>query len=112
VKTRNLAINTLEATHGIEIYVVAFGVCRSGTASINNATYTSAQCNASSSGGQIGASTPSSVSREDVADQRMLKCIASSTPGTNDHYFWVQEAEDLPQVFQEIANAIAFRLIE
>jgi Flp pilus assembly protein TadG len=94
-KTKTLA-DTLRA-QGIEIYVVAFGVC--GT--FNTSTATSAYC------GQIG-----NGDHDNTADQRLLKCMASSTPGTNDHYFRVPTASDLPAVFQEVARAIAFRLIE
>jgi hypothetical protein len=101
-KTRNIAIDTLESTYGVEIYVVAFGVCSS-----NSTTYTASQCRTTNNGGLIGSSQS-----DNTSDQRLLKCIASSTPGTNDHYFYVTQAQDLPQVFQDIANAIAFRLIE
>jgi Flp pilus assembly protein TadG len=94
-KTYQLA-QTLKQ-QGIEIYIVAFGVC--GNA--NNTTPSASYCN------NIGNSDP-----DTVADQRLLKCMASSTPGTNDHYFRVPTASDLPAVFQDIANAIAFRLIE
>ncbi|MEX0751035.1 MAG: hypothetical protein WD359_09530 [Dehalococcoidia bacterium] len=41
-----------------------------------------------------------------------MKCIASSTLNTNDHFYRVPTAEDLPAVFEDIAHAIAFRLIE
>jgi hypothetical protein len=95
IKTKQLA-DTLRAA-GIEIYVVAFGVC--GT--LNSSTPTSSYCSG------IGNSSP-----DTAADQRLLKCIASSTTGTNDHYFNVPSAEDLPAVFQDVARAIAFRLIE
>jgi hypothetical protein len=85
---------------GYEIYVIAFDTCGN-----NSTVYTSAQCD--SQVGQTGSSHPDST-----ADQRLLKCVASSTAGTNDHYYYVQEAANLPQVFQDIANTIAFRLIE
>ena len=48
---------------------------------------------------------------DNTADRRLLKCIASSTAGTNDHYFEVPSAGDLPDVFSQIAREIAFRLI-
>jgi hypothetical protein len=101
--TRDLAV-TLK-NQGIEIYVVAFGVC--GTA--NSTVYTSTQCrkDTQSPAGLIGNSNP-----DTTADARLLKCIASSTTNTNDHYYAVPTASDLPAVFQDIAHAIAFRLIE
>lgn len=96
IKTKQLA-DTLKQ-QGIEIYIVAFGVC--GNA--DNFTPSSpGYCNG------IG-----DTAHDNSADQRLLKCIASSTPGTNDHYFRVPTASDLPAVFEDIANAIAFRLIE
>jgi hypothetical protein len=100
-KTRDLAVELKSA--GIEIYVVAFGVC--GTA--NGTVYTTDQCKTDSNGGFVGNSDP-----DTSADSRLLKCLASSTQGTNDHYYNVPTAEDLPAVFEDIAHAIAFRLIE
>jgi Flp pilus assembly protein TadG len=96
IKTKAMA-DTLKA-QGIEIYIVAFGVC--GTSS--STVYTSAQCSA-----QIG-----NTDHDNTADRRLLKCIASSTPGTNDHYYNVATAADLPDVFADVAAAISFRLIE
>jgi Flp pilus assembly protein TadG len=95
IKTKALA-DTLKA-QGVEIYIVAFGVC--GT--LNSSTPTSGYCSG------IGNSD-----HDDTADQRLLKCIASSTTGTNDHYYQVPTASDLPEVFEQIAHTIAFRLIE
>jgi Flp pilus assembly protein TadG len=94
-KTKTLA-DTRRA-QGIEIYVVAFGVCGNGSAS----TPTSGYCTG------VGNSD-----HDNAADERLLKCIASSTPGTNDHYYRVENAEDLPAVFQQIAGTISFRLTE
>lgn len=93
VKTYDMSqdINNVD---GVEIYVVGFGVC--GTSNAN-------MCNT----GMIGG-----TSHDDTADRNLLKCIASSTASTNDHYFEVPTAEDLPSVFQQIAQAIAFRLVE
>jgi hypothetical protein len=45
-------------------------------------------------------------------DQKLNKCIASSTAGTNDHYFRATTATELPAIFQQIAQQIAFRLIK
>jgi Flp pilus assembly protein TadG len=95
-KTKTLA-DTLRAAN-IEIYVIAFGVC--GTNNSDNPS-TPNYCSS------IGNTNP-----DTVADQRLLKCIASSTANTNDHYYAVPTAADLPEIFEDIARAIAFRLIE
>lgn len=80
--------------NGGEIFVVGFGVC--GSASSDT-------CNT----GLIGGG-----SHDNTADRNLLKCVASSAGGTNDHYYEVPTAEDLPGVFQQIAQQIAFRLVE
>jgi hypothetical protein len=95
-KTKTLA--TTLKNSGVEIYVVGFGVC--GTNDPNQFPTTS-YCNG------IGNSNYDSV-----ADRRLLKCIASSTTGTNDHYFEVTTASQLPDVFGQIARQIGFRLIQ
>jgi hypothetical protein len=89
---------------GIEIYVVGFGVC-DPEAWPGAPYYTDAQCDA-----QIGDS--GSSNHDDIADERLLKCIASSSAGTNDHYFWAEDADDLPAIFSTIAFQIGHRLIE
>ena len=81
----------------VEIYVVAFGVCSS-----NSTTYTQAQCDS-----QVG-----NTDTDSTGDQRLLKCIASSKPSTNDHYFYASSAGALPAIFSQIAKQIAHRLIE
>jgi len=88
--------NQLKAL-GVQIYVVGFGVCGSENGTIANASYCSG----------IGNSSP-----DTTADQRLAKCVASSTPGTNDHYFRANTATELPGIFQKIAQQIAFRLIK
>jgi len=80
---------------GVEIYVVAFGTCGSANQNL---------CNE----GIIG----STAYHDNTADRNLMKCVASSTNGTNDHYFAANTAEELPEVFEEIAQNIAFRLIE
>jgi hypothetical protein len=99
--TRDMAVSLKQ--QGIEIYVVAFGACGNASSTV----YTTSQCRTDSNGGQIGNTNP-----DTTADQRLLKCIASSTQNTNDHFYRVPTAEDLPAVFEDIAHAIAFRLIE
>ena len=95
-KTKTLA-NELKS-QGTEIYVVGFGVCDTNDP---DQKPTAEYCSG------IG-----NNDHDDIADRRLLKCIASSTPGTNDHYFEVPNAEDLPDVFGKIAQSIAFRLIK
>jgi hypothetical protein len=95
-KTLALA-NALKA-QGVDIYVVAFGVC-----AVDNTSKPSdpGYCNG------VGNSD-----HDNAADRRLLKCVASSTDGTNDHYFEVGSASDLPDVFAKIARKLAFRLTE
>ncbi len=95
IETYNMA-QAMKAQN-IEIYVVAFGVC-----STDSTTYTDAQCAA-----QIGNSDADST-----ADQRLLKCISSSKPSTDDHYFYASGASALPTIFTNIAKQIAHRLVE
>jgi hypothetical protein len=92
IKTKALADQL--KSEGVEIYVVGFGVCGNRNSNL---------CNPSLIGG---------TSHDNTADRNLLKCIASSTAGTNDHYFEVPDAEDLPDVFSQIAREIAFRLIK
>ena len=86
-------------TAGVEIYVVGFGVCGTDDGTIADSTYCSST--------NIGNTQP-----DTIADQRLAKCLASSTPGSNDHYFRANTATDLPGIFSSIAQAIAFRLIK
>ncbi len=102
--SRERSLDTLTHTlattlknQGVEIYVVAFGVC----GPLDASTATSGYCNG------VG-----NADHDNVADRRLLKCVASSSPMTNDHYYQVSTASDLPQVFTRIAQAIAFRLTE
>jgi hypothetical protein len=52
-----------------------------------------------------------SNTHDDTANRNLLKCLASSKPGTNDHYFEVPHASDLPGIFQVIAWKIAGRAL-
>lgn len=81
-------------SQGVEIYVVGFGPCGSPNDNL---------C----SNGMIGGGA-----HDNTADRNLLKCSASSSQGTNDHYFEVPTATDLPDVFEQIARQLAFRLIE
>jgi hypothetical protein len=80
----------------IEFYVVGFGVC--GSPPAGNPT-----CDTSLIGSSL---------HDNSNDRNLLKCIASSNLGTNDHYYEVATADDLPEVFEEIARQIGHRLIE
>jgi hypothetical protein len=90
-KTQALA-DSLKAD-GVEVYVVGFGVCGSAN---NNL------CNT----GMIGSNT-----HDNTANRNLLKCLGSSKSGTNDHYFEVPHASDLPAIFQIIAWKIAGRAL-
>ncbi len=89
-------VDKLEAM-GVAVYLVAFGTCGADDGKIADAAY----C------GGVG-----NGDHDNTADRRLLKCAASSNPGTNDHYFEVPTAVELPGVFQKIARAIGFRLTE
>ena len=91
-KTKAMA-DSIKAT-GVEVYIVGFGVC--GTPS-------AAFCDTSKVG---------NTDHDDTRNRNLLKCVASSHAGTNDHYFEVASASSLPSIFQQIAGQIAFRLIE
>lgn len=92
--TKTKALVDQMKADGVEVYVVGFGVC--GTSNNN-------LCNPSLIGG---------TSSDNTADRNLLKCLASSSPGTNDHYFEAATAADLPGIFTNIARLIGFRLIK
>jgi hypothetical protein len=94
--TWNLA-KAIEAD-GVEIFVVGFGTCDPDA----DIVYSQAECDA-----QIG-----NNDHDDTADERLLKCIASSPVNENDNYFYAASATDLPAIFTQIATQIAHRLIE
>ena len=93
--TLTMAEATKLKNQGVEIYVVGFGVA--GTAS-------TAACVPS----QVGTGSGRQLS-SDPNDRNLAKCIASSKTGTNDHYYEVPNASDLPNIFQAIAWAIVGR---
>ena len=97
-KLYNYAQN-LKTTQNVEFYVVAFGVC--GSIPANNAT---TYCDPA----KVGASGYA----DSVHDRNMLKCIASSGSGTNDHYYEAATAADLAPLFQAVAAALQARLTE
>lgn len=75
---------------GLEIFVVAFGVC----GGISTSPVTSSYC-AGIGDGQ----------GDDIADQRLLRCVATS----EDHYFRTDSATDLPEIFRAISWEIVGR---
>jgi hypothetical protein len=91
IKTKALADQL--KSQGVEVYVVGFGVC--GTDNPNQKPTTS-YCSG------IG-----NNDHDNTADRRLLKCIASSTEGTNDHYFEAPTAEELPGIFNQVAHLVA-----
>jgi Flp pilus assembly protein TadG len=90
-------------TAGVQIYFVAFGMCGTDDGQVPTPSY----CQTGSTNGLIGSNSP-----DTVIDQKLGKCVASSTPGTNDHFFRANTAQELPGIFSQIAQQIAFRLIK
>jgi hypothetical protein len=87
-------------SQGISIYVIGLNVAgNSGGNDPNpNQTATNVYCSG------IGNNNPDSI-----ADRRLLKCIASSSPGTNDHYFETGNAVELGNIFRDLAYELAGR---
>jgi hypothetical protein len=116
-RERQLDVRTLELgraikSQDVEVFVVAFsggvpGCNLDSTQVFNDEDPT--QCNTviDSTAGPIGDTTG-----EDSANHRLLKCIASNTNGTNDHYFYASDEDELTGIFTAIANQIAHRLLE
>jgi hypothetical protein len=94
---KTIAVADALKAQGVAVYVVAFGTCGTDDGRIADSTWCANVGNAD---------------HDNTADRRLLKCAASSTVGSNDHYFEVPSATDLPEVFQQIARAIGFRLTE
>jgi Flp pilus assembly protein TadG len=93
IKTKQL-VDGMKA-NGVEVYIVGFGVC--GTRDVTTL------CQPSKIGGSY---------HDNTANRNLLKCLASSSPGTNDHYFEATSASELPGIFNNIARLIGFRLIK
>jgi hypothetical protein len=47
----------------------------------------------------------------DYSDQQLLKYVASSTPGTDDHYFEAPSTSQIDTMFQKIGQQLGFRLL-
>jgi Flp pilus assembly protein TadG len=78
----------------VEIFVVGLGLC--SPASDKNSL-----CNPS----MLGTSNTRRA-------RNTLKCISSSLPGSNDHYFETDDPTQLTQIFENIARLLALRLLE
>lgn len=88
--TKTWQVATQLKNNGVEIYVVGFGVCGSDSGQQASASYCAG----------IG-----NTAHDDIADRRLLKCVASSP----DHYFEEASASQLTATFQAIAWEIASR---
>lgn len=82
---KTMALASALKSQGVEIYVIGYGVCGNPSGSL---------CNPLLIGG---------TSHDNTADRNLLKCIASSTSGTNDHYFEAPGPEAIPVIFENIA---------
>jgi Mg-chelatase subunit ChlD len=47
----------------------------------------------------------------DTTDVNLMKQIASSKPGTNDHYFSAPSVYDIPDIFKQIGKQLGWRLL-
>ncbi len=47
----------------------------------------------------------------DTTDRNLMREIASSKPGTDDHYFDAPSVYDIPEVFKEIGKQLGWRLL-
>ena len=88
VETLNIA-NAIKAQN-VEIFVVAFSACANsdGNTIYNNSGNQTCQSQTNPVisppfSGHVGDTTT-----ETTANTRLVKCIASSTPGTNDHFWY------------------------
>ncbi len=90
-KTYNLAQSI--KSQGVEIYVVGFGLCGTNDPGL--------PCDPS----KIGAGSADN-------DRNLLKCIASSSSGTTDHYFEAADTSQLASLFRTIGGSIIARLVE
>jgi hypothetical protein len=82
---KTMALATALKKQGVDIYVVGYGVCGNPNGNL---------CNPSLIGG---------TSHDNTADRNLLKCIASSTTHTNDHYFEAPGPQAIPGIFENIA---------
>jgi hypothetical protein len=109
VAAYNLA-TTLKTTQKVEIYVLRYADPPGDNALAGGA---GATCNSDATA-QVSAATTNrtSTGSNDKWDQNLARCLASSTPGTNDHYFYAATPSQIQTAFQAIAGDIAFRLTQ
>lgn len=93
IDSKTLDVADALKAQDVEIYVVAIGVCGAVTSNVCNRT------------------TVGVVPRDDRG-LNLLKCIASSDPGTNSHYFATSNANNLTAILQVIGGRLSTRLIE
>jgi Flp pilus assembly protein TadG len=108
VETLNIA-NAIKA-QSVEIFVVTFSACGNTDGTTVYGTACASQANPVASppaSGKVGDTTS-----EVTANFRLAKCIASSTSGTNDHWYYATDVTQLPNIFTTIAAQIAHRLVE
>ncbi|MFN8638033.1 MAG: pilus assembly protein TadG-related protein [Dehalococcoidia bacterium] len=85
---------------GVEIFVIGYSLEGAASATL---------CNT----GQItGLAGTGRTSTGDLLDRNLGKCVASSTAGTNDHFFEAPTALDLQAAFTQIGQIISTRLIK
>ena len=94
----------LHKAAGVEFFVIGYNV--SGTAGTE--TCTSSYNTTILAGKQSGTRT----STTDPWDRRLGMCVASSTAGTNDHYFEAPTPADLNAAFTQLGKIISTRLIK
>lgn len=94
----------LHKAAGVEFFVIGYNV--SGTAGTE--TCTSSFSTTILAGSQTGTRTATT----DPWDRRLGKCVASSTAGTNDHYFEAPTSAALNAAFTQIGKIISTRLIK
>jgi Flp pilus assembly protein TadG len=87
---------------GVEIYVAGFGVVAQ-PANGNTCQLGPVTSVGSGSGRE---------STSDSLDRNLNRCLASSTPGTNDHYLEAITPQEIPTIFEQILQSIGFRLVE
>jgi Flp pilus assembly protein TadG len=112
VQTLNIA-NAIKA-QGVEIFVVAFSACSNSDGSnvYNNSGNQTCQSQANPVSSPPVSGRVGDTTTETTANTRLAKCIASSSPGTNDHFWFETNAANLPSIFTTIAAQIAHRLVE
>jgi hypothetical protein len=103
-RINNLDTRTMNVVNADKAATVEFFVGSYGTV---GGPPTNALCNTALVGTGSGRDNNS-----DTWDRNLLKCIASSSTGTNDHYFEATAPGDIITTMSQIQRSIAFRLVE